>query len=540
MDGQVLARKDISGPDHVRQFVKEIRALGDLRNSRFIIHLDGVVLSQDGKRVKGFLMPLCEGGTLDDVIYDNAGSLPWSQRLKWGYQIVNALLQIHETGIVHGNLNLSKIALDDNDDINIFGFGSLEIDTGWEPPETEQFIQHGGGLRMYQSPKSDIYQLGMVLWALASQVYDPESSAKPLQLTEEMETSEWYKFIVELCLSPNPRLRPYATTLLLLWKRSELSDSLSGRMPGAGSTAFGSSPSSMLGDSNDDDLFDTSSIKSIDTSVSANSTNSAIVKDATDSFVDLLDESMNLTSVVQKALEQKKLDPNALRNGVRRLLKLFSRDLSSELPSPEYRDACNFFMSSSRQISYEIAARAGIKMPSDVEKISPKEIETGTSRTSRERNKIIQVFDDESDAEEEEGPVSEDDAGVHPRISVLREVIASSEAFQLFMSNVYTLIHPSFESRLKRVSQVVAEKGAEIDPDGSLAEIVAELLYSQPSTITLSDTNSMSWIDAGKCWVENYTQQNWEWWPLMPTQARVPTGKAKLLWRCVSLQRTSY
>lgn len=63
------------------------------------------------------------------------------------------------------------------------------------------------------------------------------------------------------------------------------------------------------------------------------------------------------------------------------------------------------------------------------------------------------------------------------------------------MSSFTTLISPSFKSRLRWVSQVASEKAAEIDPDGSLRETIAELLYSRPISITLSKTGSVSWAD---------------------------------------------
>ncbi len=85
----------------------------------------------------------------------------------------------------------------------------------------------------------------------------------------------------------------------------------------------------------------------------------------------------------------------------------------------------------------------------------------------------------------------------------------------------------------------MSQVATEIHPDGSLVEIVAELLYSQLLNMTLSDTNSMSWLDMGRFWVEKYTQQKWEWWPLRPMQATVEGGRARLHWRCVSLQLRS-
>ncbi|OIW22567.1 kinase-like protein, partial [Coniochaeta ligniaria NRRL 30616] len=217
VNGQVLARKDIAKPEGVVNFVDQIRTLAQLHIFRFVIDLYGVVLSQDKKRVTGYLMPYCEGGALVDVIYDNDGKLPWPRRAKWARQIVIGLSQIHESGTIHGNLTLSKIALDDDDDISILGLGAQGMSVGWAPPEAELLIQSNQSVTLVQSMKSDIYQLGMVLWALASQTDEPESCVKPLQVTKEMGVPAWYKHIVEACLSLDPQQRPHTTSLLDMW-----------------------------------------------------------------------------------------------------------------------------------------------------------------------------------------------------------------------------------------------------------------------------------------------------------------------------------
>lgn len=536
MHGQVLARKDIPGPDRVGEYVKQIRTLAQLLDCRFIIDLYGVVLGQDGSRITGYLMPFCPGGALVDVIYDSPGGLSWSRREKWAKQIVTGLSHIHDNGTVHGNLTLSNIVLDDDDDIRILGTGTDRVAVGWEPPEVEPVIQANQSVTRYLSLKSDIFQLGMVLWALANQEDEPEGLGRPLPvIDDDMGVPAWYKLIVEACLSRDPQQRPHTASLLEFFPSNVYTDAAGNwNIPTVEARSDGSSSGtgSVLDEDDENDLFATASVASIATSVSTGSTYAASVKNATISFADLLDDSMDLTGHIQTALEQKRLNPDALRNGIRRLLKLLSRDLSLELSVSEYRDVCNFFMSFSRQISSEIVSRAGVKVVhSDPEKNSAEDAETGASKVPRVREKIVEVFDDDSDAEGET-PVP----APWPQIYALREAVASSDAFQLFISSLNTLIHPTFESRLKRVGQVATERGSEIDPDGSLARVVAELLYSQPLTIMLSNTTAMSWIDRAKAWIEKHTQQEWEWWPLRLPQVRVGEGKARLRWRCVSLR----
>lgn len=68
---------------------------------------------------------------------------------------------------------------------------------------------------MYIGQKSDLYQLGMTLWALAMNDDEPERHDQPLcmmRMTDEV--PHWFKEIVSICLSPQPRDRLAAKELL--------------------------------------------------------------------------------------------------------------------------------------------------------------------------------------------------------------------------------------------------------------------------------------------------------------------------------------
>lgn len=302
MDGRVLARKDVPLPSHVDKFVEQIRTLGQLHLSKFIVGLYGVILTEDQKRIKASLTLFCERGTLKRVIDNNAGKLSWSRREKWARQLVIGLSDVHNIGTVHGGLALSRIGLADDDDIRILGSGSWGMNRSWAPPEIVSLIRSQRKIPTSLGPASDIYQLGMVLWALASQVGEPESAAKPLRVTTEMGAPAWYKRIVESCLSSDPRERPSATSLLdMWWDPEDAQDNFDDQDLWAESEASSSKPASVV---DDDDPFETASVASIATSISAHSTYTVVVKDATSAFADLFDECMDLANIMQKALEQ--------------------------------------------------------------------------------------------------------------------------------------------------------------------------------------------------------------------------------------------
>lgn len=70
---------------------------------------------------------------------------------------------------------------------------------------------------MYIGVKSDLFQLGMVLWALATLEDEPEAHRRPLRLDPGIDVPRWYRMMMETCLNENPRMRLQATALLAMF-----------------------------------------------------------------------------------------------------------------------------------------------------------------------------------------------------------------------------------------------------------------------------------------------------------------------------------
>lgn len=78
---------------------------------------------------------------------------------------------------------------------------------------------------MYIGVKSDIFQLGMVLWALAMQQDEPENQERPLTLASApQEIPSYYRALVAICLSDDPRTRSHTTSLLSMFPEMESDD----------------------------------------------------------------------------------------------------------------------------------------------------------------------------------------------------------------------------------------------------------------------------------------------------------------------------
>ncbi|KAI0150426.1 hypothetical protein GGR57DRAFT_195346 [Xylariaceae sp. FL1272] len=225
--GQTLIKKEIPGPDTIEEFLYEVNALSSLRYSRSIIGFYGVVVDDADELVKGLLINYAEQGALIDVIYDSqerGEHLLWAVREKWARQIVGGLSDIHESGFVQGDFTLSNIVIDHFGNAKIIDINRRGCPIGWEPPEATPLIDSNQRISMYIGVKSDLYQLGMVLWALATLEDEPEAHPRPLHLKPELEVPLWYRQVVEHCLHENPRARLQATALLTMFPEAPYDD----------------------------------------------------------------------------------------------------------------------------------------------------------------------------------------------------------------------------------------------------------------------------------------------------------------------------
>ncbi|KAJ4225495.1 hypothetical protein NW759_005189 [Fusarium solani] len=223
VNGHTLIKKEIPSPDTIDEFLYEVNALNRLRHSRNVIHFYGVVVDDHDEHVKGLLINYADQGALIDIIYEHCKDgdydLPWSTRERWARQIVEGLSDIHESGFVQGDFTLSNIVIDEYGDAKIIDINRRGCPVGWEPPEATPLIESNQRITMYIGVKSDLYQLGMVLWALATQEDEPEAQGRPLILGPEVNIPDWYRQMAEICLSDDPKMRLQASALLHMFPR---------------------------------------------------------------------------------------------------------------------------------------------------------------------------------------------------------------------------------------------------------------------------------------------------------------------------------
>ncbi|KAL8689397.1 MAG: hypothetical protein Q9224_004648, partial [Gallowayella concinna] len=216
--GEIFIKKEIPGPDSVDEFLYEINALANLSGSNNVVQFQGLVIDENNTLVKGLLISFAEQGALVDLIYDHKEDkeqLSWARRERWAKQIVQGLAEIHEAGFVQGDFTLSNIVIDENDEARIIDINRRGCPMGWEPPEISRLVESSQRISMYIGVKSDLFQLGMVLWALAEGEDEPERQPRPLSLRHASpEIPQYYRDLVAIFLDPEPKRRISAKDLL--------------------------------------------------------------------------------------------------------------------------------------------------------------------------------------------------------------------------------------------------------------------------------------------------------------------------------------
>lgn len=219
--GKTYIKKEIPGPDTIDEFLYEINALHALEDSDHVIKLEAIVVDNWRQTVKGLLISHAERGAVVDILYDHKGQVPWSHRERWARQAVTGLCDIHEEGYVQGDFTLSNIVVDKNNNAKIIDINRRGCPVGWEPPEIAEKISSNQRISMYIGEKSDIYQLGMSLWALAMDDDEPERHDPPLSTAQfPSDVPQWFANIVRICLSKRPRDRKTAKELVDLFPKT--------------------------------------------------------------------------------------------------------------------------------------------------------------------------------------------------------------------------------------------------------------------------------------------------------------------------------
>ncbi|KAI1914140.1 hypothetical protein LOZ39_003196 [Ophidiomyces ophidiicola] len=226
LNGEDYVKKEITGPDTVEEFLYEVNALHALIESDCVIKFKGILVDDSVTLVKGLLLEYASLGSLADIFFDYKGAVTWGRRERWARQIIRGLADIHEAGFVQGDFTVSNVVVDKHDDAKIIDINRRGCPIGWEPPEFTKKIESKQKISMYIGVKSDLFQLGMTLWAMAMEDDEPGLQPRPLIIPADADVPGYFRNVVQICLHPSPQRRLSAKELLVLFPPDHLAEKL--------------------------------------------------------------------------------------------------------------------------------------------------------------------------------------------------------------------------------------------------------------------------------------------------------------------------
>ena len=205
-----------------------------------IARLVNIVLDDSGQHLRGYLLEHEKFRFRLDRVTENL-LLPWKTCERWAKQLVERVYQLHRRGFVVGTLSNIPILIDALDEAYLLHFRQKYY-VGFTfcsgtPPEYRHLrrasLTTSGDLD--RTPKSDIFQLGMVLWLLAenspwtsnsaacirerctqrSYPCSDQSHIDPIALPPlDQSIPVYYRGMVNACRAECPHDRPAARRLL--------------------------------------------------------------------------------------------------------------------------------------------------------------------------------------------------------------------------------------------------------------------------------------------------------------------------------------
>ncbi|KAF2731550.1 kinase-like protein [Polyplosphaeria fusca] len=131
----------------------------------------------------GLLLKEANCGDLQSYLDENNGNINDALREELSIQIAEAVAYVHEKGIIHSNISLANILVhqtDNNTDLILADFGGsrcLELGlNGCLLPDDPYFDPQ---LKDYESPKLDVFSLGIVIYIIMTGQYPFQNGSVP-------------------------------------------------------------------------------------------------------------------------------------------------------------------------------------------------------------------------------------------------------------------------------------------------------------------------------------------------------------------------
>ena len=165
------------GKNGFQDCFNDLKLLHSLRGCNHVAEFFGVVLDDTRRHLKNYLyesLEICSVEKLFGVISCEPETIPWPIRELWARQIIKAISDIHGKGKIVGVLDLNSIGIRADGTAALRRFRTserhLQNVRGIMPPELRDNSKtEGGALPKTMSFRTDIFQLGYILWLLAEQ-----------------------------------------------------------------------------------------------------------------------------------------------------------------------------------------------------------------------------------------------------------------------------------------------------------------------------------------------------------------------------------
>ncbi|MCJ1429914.1 hypothetical protein MMC29_007829 [Sticta canariensis] len=213
-----------------------------MRGAPRLANLVSIVVDASRKYLKSYLIEYPKARwRIDRIVLDP--SISWDRRQKWAKQLVETVAHLHSKGFVAGMICTYRmpVIIDSSDSVQFSFFRKKFVmgrtQGGYYPPEYHYLSEASPMTSEAECPditsKTDIFHLGLMLWTLASgqrmwkslvrtrigckqaSPCNNESHAKPNALAPlSASIPQYYKNLVNSCVSENPGDRPAARDLL--------------------------------------------------------------------------------------------------------------------------------------------------------------------------------------------------------------------------------------------------------------------------------------------------------------------------------------
>ena len=242
INGTMVYEMRLSDSEPTAELLYNIELLHRMKGAPGFAKLVGIVTDNSRRRLRGYMIELPRARQrIDRIALDP--SVSWSRRQKWARQLIESIAYLHSQGLVAGVICAYRmpVILENSDNVyfwyfrNIFAVGRLL--GGYYPPEYQHLRTASPTMTEAQCPKlttkTDIFHLGLILWALASQrsplqglvctksdcpqggLCKDESHSKPIALHPLPKAiPQYYKDMMNSCITDNPEDRPTARELL--------------------------------------------------------------------------------------------------------------------------------------------------------------------------------------------------------------------------------------------------------------------------------------------------------------------------------------